>query len=148
MDRAKERPGQLCYRPNRGEFYTHHPAPGARMSLQDHALNTEARRLLADEEEAARAKANVSPRTHDGGIWSPIAAFNRRHKVEELLALYGFETQDGINWHHPTIQTSGMSGTKVYSDGGWSTLSEFTPRPLPRTTVLLPRTTARRYEPT
>lgn len=121
-DRATERTGQLCYLPNRGEFYQYHIIEGAVLNpavefaqeiqdeqerLKREAAEREARHLESLEKIQARI---------DTGQADPVAAFKAAYSVELALERYGY-TRHGSKWLSPRSE-SGNSGVSV-KDGKW-----------------------------
>jgi hypothetical protein len=121
-DRATERAGQLCYLPNRGDFYAAdawgetllHPAAFER--------EVEALRDTLQREEALRAEVAELAALHrrlraQQGERSPVDAFTDAYSVEEALRSYGY-LQKGRRWLSPN-STSGTPGVIVTQDGHW-----------------------------
>jgi hypothetical protein len=119
-DRASERINQICYLPNRGEYYQSHIERGALLDWQtvladeltakkQHAAN-ELTRLNAVKEQS-RLKAVQRMAT---GSLSPIDAFNAAYPVEQCLELYGYK-RNGNKWLSPN-SSSGNAGVSVKGD--------------------------------
>lgn len=129
-DRALERPGQLVFLPNRGEFYAHEITKGQRLRLTpDHPIirrRDETRARIARERAAAQAewerrKAARPPRP-DGDAGDVVGAFNAAHSVAGLMARYGYEQRGAsIDWRSP-YQSSGSFATRDYG-AFWLSLS-------------------------
>lgn len=121
-DRATEKAAQICYLPNAGPQYAFHYQPGPRMDIGGdhfHSWWFAAQRAFAGEE-LERQRRFIREET----TRSPVAAFCRRHGASEMLAVLGFETCNGANWHWPKQSTNSF-GTKVDDDDrGWVTASE------------------------
>lgn len=116
-DRSLERPGQLVYLPNRGEHYQYATQGRALLHAQVHPMSARAEsylNLLGQAQTQAQAS----------GSRSFIAAFLRRHPLQELLPAYGFvQCPTGRpNWRSP-YQTGGSYATRVYEDQTWFSLS-------------------------
>jgi hypothetical protein len=121
-DRVTERAGQLCYLPNRGEFYRHHIIEGEILNpavhfadeiqaeteqLKREAAEREARHLVALRKTQARI---------DTGHENPVTAFKAAYPLELALERYGY-TKRGNKWLSPQSE-SGNSGVSV-KDGKW-----------------------------
>lgn len=89
-DRVSERTGQLCYLPNRGEFYSHHVEPGEPMHPDCWAdeLTEEAEREAEDEARKAKAKPakdySKAVEVPPGGI-HPSEYFLSNYRARDLL---------------------------------------------------------------
>jgi hypothetical protein len=125
-DRSLERPGQVLYLPNSGEFYQWMVEGDSLMDPTTHPLiNAAAERyaeIAAEQYNAAKVAAN-------DGARSFIGAFRRKHSIEELLALYGGE-QSPTNadlWRWPGQSTPGYGSIRImrYPDSDrWVSMSE------------------------
>lgn len=121
-DRVTERAGQVCYLPNKGEFYGYvtveHTGQGFNPSRswcveleaikqQEEATNqaAEARKVEAIERNRQRAAS---------GTLSPIKAFNEATDLEYLMQRYGYQ-KIGSRWLPPE-STSGSAGVTVKGD--------------------------------
>jgi hypothetical protein len=116
-DRANERAGQLCYLPNRGEFYKsvsvregkffdplvtwaqEIAAKRAKLEAEANAL-IELKRLTMAKKEAFKATGNQSI----------IEAFNDAVTVEELLIKAGY-FQRGLSFRHPNSNSGSYSAS-------------------------------------
>jgi hypothetical protein len=118
-DWSASRPCQLCYLPNRGPEYQFHHQPGQPIAIQNSWMYEPALERLEHTQRADYSgERNETER-------SPRRAFAVKHPTAELLAMYGFETRNGDDWHHPGQSTKSY-GTKVDDDGrGWVTASEY-----------------------
>lgn len=118
-DRATERAGQVCYLPNRGEYYDWHlNADDDLLNWRDDlgdAVEHERQRLLEQEAlheakiEQARQKARQRMAT---GQASPIDAFNEAYPVELLFEQYGYRQTTPGRWLSPNSE-SGSPGVTV-----------------------------------
>ncbi|WP_458525601.1 DNA primase family protein [Onishia taeanensis] len=123
-DRATERANQLCYLPNRGDYYAATAskdilAPGgldwadrfaADLTTFDRA---EAERREAQTQRRAEAHARMAERLASGQL-SEIDAFNEAHPLEEVLGWY-CEAYGG-RWLSP-LSESGSPGISLFGDG-------------------------------
>lgn len=109
-DRVTERPGQLCYLPNRGEFYDYQEnvfsdvLTAARWSAE---IDAERQRKQAEQvalkqrREQARLKA---VQRMASGEKSPIDAFNAAYDLELMLTTFGY-LQKGNRFVSPLSET-------------------------------------------
>lgn len=120
-DRATERPGQLCYLPNRGEFYRYHIKNCMGMlspSTWESDIQAEKERIEAEEkakkqrQEQARQKAI---RRMKSGCKSPIDAFNQSYDLEMLMESYGY-VKKSRKWLSPNSESK-VPGVKITDDG-------------------------------
>lgn len=125
-DRALQRPGQLVYLPNKGEFYDYEIQKGKRLHLTaDHPIikrREETRRQRAKAEAAAREwkvwKASQAPTDAD----SIIDAFNATSSIAAMLEHYGYKQAGQSNdWRSP-MQSSGSYATRDFGEY-WVSLS-------------------------
>ena len=130
-DRANERCGQLCFLPNRGEFYDVRVRRDgncfdpltywASLIAAKRTALLEAERVVQEHREQAQVrKASLSPRTTP----SLIEAFNQAYPVEEILLCAGYE-QRGQAFRHPYSQSGSYSAS--VKDGRVHTLSTSDP---------------------
>lgn len=116
---------QLCYGPNRGPRYDAPHTEGSTFWHPGHsALGPEiqAEYDLISREDAERSQRQAQFGGKVEGNRSHLRAFRLKHKTLDLLELYGFETKNGRDWHHPS--QSGISyATELFDDGGLYTLS-------------------------
>jgi hypothetical protein len=117
IDRVNQGPNQICYLPNPRGNYAYHYEPGSPYLFRPgHRLSDETKAVaekLATEEEKRPV---LKPGRERGN-------FNHLYPIEYMLARHGFETNNGgRDWHHAS-QTTGSYATRVWNDGGWSTLS-------------------------
>ncbi|MBZ0330423.1 helicase RepA family protein [Halomonas sp. ANAO-440] len=136
-DRVTERPNQLCYLPNRGQFFAATVGEDAEdlvgvsdgfdweavfaseLTAHDKA---EAERLVALDRWQAEARAKLAER-HTTGQASPIVAYNAAHPLPLVLEAYGYR-QHGPRWLSP-LSESGTPGVSITKDGArWHTAHE------------------------
>lgn len=126
-DRKSEGPAQLCYLPNRGDFYDSCSIRDCRLFDPLSAWSTEiaqkrqqkAEADSANERRKAEAKAKREARGYLNDS-SPIAAFNTAFSVGDILIQAGYD-QDGNRDHyrHPNSESGSFSASvkngRVYS---------------------------------
>ncbi|MBT3368256.1 MAG: AAA family ATPase [Nitrospina sp.] len=120
-DRATQRAGQVCFLPNRGEFYrsqkknTYGPFDPtqwgediARIEVEQEAE----REALEAQNEAARIKASqrMASGEHD-----PLKAYNEAYGIPLTLSIFGY-VQRGKRWLSPN-SSSGVPGVTITADG-------------------------------
>jgi hypothetical protein len=123
-DRANERAAQLCYLPNKGEYYnavsqrnTRYVAPllffateiEEKRKQRTEALEATQKRI---EESKAKRKARQS---HD--FDSPIDAFNKAYEVEQILLQAGYD-QKGSSFRHPSSESGSYSANVKLDETG------------------------------
>lgn len=122
-DRASERVNQICYLPNKGEFYRSHIE--STLDYLDWS-NTLAAELLQkrqaaqrDKEHSARliesSRLKAIERMQSSSL-SPIEAYNAAYSIEQSLACYGYR-KSGNKWLSPNSE-SGNPGVTV-KDEKW-----------------------------
>jgi hypothetical protein len=122
-DRASERVNQLCYLPNRGEFYEFHIENNHAPLNWFESFKTE---LLEKENQAIVEKQRIDQqyeqsrlkavaRMASGGK-SPITAYNAAYPVEQSLEFYGYK-RVGNKWISPNSE-SGNAGV-IVKNGRW-----------------------------
>ncbi|SDO19922.1 AAA domain-containing protein [Halomonas shengliensis] len=130
-DRATERANQVCYLPNRGEFYAATAGEDllalggfewaetfvAELAAHDRA---EAEALEALERRQAEARAKMAERQATGQA-SPIAAYNAAFPLPLVLEAYGY-TRHGDRWLSP-LSESGAPGVTT-TGTRWHTAHE------------------------
>lgn len=96
-DRASERPGQLCYLPNRGEFYKYHVqdvyGPVNAEEYWKPEIQAEREREAAEEKARAERMEQARLKTAErvaNGSESAIEAFNNYYNLEDVLLHYGY----------------------------------------------------------
>ena len=120
-DRASERVNQICYLPNKGEFYdfcieqSNAPLNWIE-SLKSELLEKENQAIsekqrIEELQKQSRLKAQIRM---ESGTTSPIAAFNAAYSVEQSLEFYGYK-RVGKKWISPNSE-SGTAGVTVKGD--------------------------------
>ncbi len=94
-DRASERPGQLCYLPNRGEFYEYQIIDGP---LLDPCQAFESE-IIAEQ---ARLKKEQEQRDRRHRAAIPVEAYRQNYPVELALEQYGY-VRRGNKWISPIV---------------------------------------------
>ncbi len=133
-DRASERAAQLCYLPNRGEFYQTH---SVRAGRQFDALDTFSGFGLEvqDKREAIAAKAEESRLRREQAVRrrealaatdapDTIGAFNLAYAVDAIILQAGYD-QRGNSYRHPNSESGSYSAT--VKDGRIHALSSADP---------------------
>ncbi|MBG0779229.1 MAG: hypothetical protein H0S81_04820 [Desulfotignum balticum] len=121
-DRATERTGQLCYLPNRGEYYQHIIINGDHLNpavLFADEIQSEKARLKAEAAERKRRHQEALRKTQvriDSGQADPIAAYREAYPLELALERYGY-IRRGNKWLSPNSE-SGNPGLSVFEGGG------------------------------
>ena len=145
-DGALARTGQLIYLPNvppgkRGAdgkplFYVSRQVEGPLLELgPDCAVVRVVQETRARQAAAAAEAKNRSSFAGNGGLPGPIAQFNAKHSVANLLGEYGFEKDEGYanagddskpiaKYRHPDKGTSGSPSMGDYGDH-WVCLSDW-----------------------
>ncbi|WP_262964270.1 AAA family ATPase [Methylobacter psychrophilus] len=130
-DRATERAAQLCYLPNRGEFYeTRRQRKGVFFNpLKSFAKEISAKRneLLTQQSELDRAKQLATEKRIElslGNSPNIIEAFNQCYTVDEWLLKAGYD-QRGNSFRHPQSESGSYSAS--VKDGRVHTLSSNDP---------------------
>lgn len=126
-DRASQRAGQLCYLPNRGEFYDWRKQGstlfdveglGSDLSLKQ-AQHTLAKheRKASRQAAAERRQARFEERQRGGVNLSPIEWFNETHSLDEILGLAGYalDPSHADKYRHP-LSESGSFSARVWRD--------------------------------
>jgi hypothetical protein len=120
-DKANERAGQLCYLPNRGEYYKSLAEDGIgplepsrwKDEIDEHhqrEKDAQAARERAQAERKAKAQQMM-----DGGQLSVIDAFNLSYDLPSMLETFGYERK-GPRWLSPNSE-SGIAGVEIDSKG-------------------------------
>ena len=101
-DRATERAGQICYLPNRGEFY--------KSLYMDH-LGSFSPAFVVEEEEQKQDRSNTGQYRTD----STVREYNETHRLPQVLESYGYPLR-GKKWLSPNSK-SGVPGVTITDDG-------------------------------
>jgi hypothetical protein len=116
-DRATERTGQLCYLPNRGEYYQHIIINGDLLNPSGvfaDEIQAEQARLEVEAEERNRRHLEALRKTQariNSGQADPIAAFNAEYPVELALEMNGHTQQRDGRWLPPGSESGKAGGT-------------------------------------
>lgn len=124
-DRTMERPGQVLYLPNRGQWYQWQADGSELLDPIKHPIAKRAKQYL---EIAAQQGKAATVAANEGGR-SFLRAFRARHSIEELLELYGFlcSPSNPDLWRHPDQATQSYGSIRImrYADSDrWVSLSE------------------------
>jgi hypothetical protein len=115
-DRATQGVNQICYLPNKGDFYHHFISEGERLILPHNYLDIAAvTQQQVQKKEAVQtnleaSKALAQQRISSNQL-SPITAFNEAYELTDLLEHYGY-LQCGKKWLSPNSE-SGAAGVTV-----------------------------------
>ena len=121
-DRATERPGQLFYLPNRGEFYKYHIEDGPLLDPYQAfkaEIIAEQARLEEEQQERDRRHQVAIQKAQariDTGQVNPIDAFKENYPVELALERYGYNRR--VEKYISPLSESGNPGVTV-RDGKW-----------------------------
>lgn len=120
-DRVTQRTGQICYLPNRGEFYDFQENAFSEALTADHwsaEIDAEIQRLNA-EAEALKQRRNAAQlkavQRMASGEKSPINAFNAAYDIELMLTTFGY-LQKGKRYVSP-LSESGSPAVTITPDG-------------------------------
>ena len=130
-DRSNQKPFQVFYLPNKGEYYEYHSFTGGvnlnAIKTFDSAIQKQ-KQLDADELEASRKRTALSMAKRKQrtacDFKSPVDAFNASYTVEELLTSNGYK-QRGSHFMHPNSETGSYSAS--VKDGRVHSLSSADP---------------------
>lgn len=122
-DRKSEDINQICFLPNKGEFYQFHiernlnPIDWKTVfadELSDKKRLAEQRQATIDaQRERSRQKATIRMQS---GETSPVNAYNANYPIEQSLEFYGYK-RHGSKWLSPNSE-SGNAGVSI-KDGKW-----------------------------
>lgn len=116
-DRSLERPAQLVYLPNRGAWYQNYIGGRYILHPQEHPMAGRAAYYQEMRQEAGSGTARVE------GARSHLAAFRRKHSIEDLMRAYGYvQRGNSDHWRSP-YQDSNSYATQNLGDG-WFSLSQ------------------------
>ncbi|WFM72292.1 helicase RepA family protein [Halomonas sp. CKK8] len=132
-DRASERASQLCYLPNRGEFYAATSGEDELAFLGFDWAKTFAAELAAHDKAEAKRREDLERRQAEAGAKlrerqatgqaSPIGAYNDAHPLPLVLEAHGYR-QHSTRWLSP-LSESGTPGVTITKDGTrWHTAHE------------------------
>ena len=125
-DCANERAGQLCYLPNRGDFYIPQNLLGDPLSQSmwsgriSQAIVKQNQELKAQTERMAAAKVRQHQRQQTDQL-SPIDAFNEAYELPLLFVQYGYPKK-GSKWLSPN--SSSKSPGVTIKDNRWMSSHE------------------------
>ena len=120
-DRATERPAQLCYLPNRGDFYNFHIVDGNAFSIStwSNELDEEIQKNLERDQAIKKQREQSIQRCLErisSGQLNPLQAFKECYSIKSLFQQHGY-MQKGPKWLSP------LSGSKtpgvITKDGKW-----------------------------
>jgi len=121
-DRASERPGQVCYLPNKGEYYEYKIIQGKPLNpLERFEPEIGVKKDLKREEQEIRKKKHeqalkrIQERINTGAE-SPVDAYKEQYPVELALEQYGY-SKKGNKYLSPNSE-SGNAGVSI-KDGKW-----------------------------
>lgn len=119
-DRATEHAGQICYLPNRGEFWDCHIQPGGfSPALWSDELRQERDRMGAEQQAliAAREQSRLRAQQRmSTGCNSPIEAYNAEYPLPLMMSAYGYFQRGKNRWLSPNSE-SGEPGVTLSDDG-------------------------------
>ena len=123
-DRASERQGQLCYLPNKGQFYEYeiiNREPLDPYQVFKSEIKAEQDRLKQEQEgleQRRRAAIQKAQERISTGQADPVEAYNQSVSIELALSMYGY-TKVGNKWISPNSE-SGKPGVSVKNGKGFS----------------------------
>lgn len=130
-DRSSQRSAQLCYLPNRGEYYDKRSLRKGFFFDPLQAWNNDIQAiafLLNKEHQVVLEKRRISKEKREqrlaAGFSSPIQAFNTAYIVEDILIGAGYN-QQGNKFRHPNSESGSYSAS--VKDGRVYTLSSSDP---------------------
>jgi len=118
-DRATERAGQVCYLPNKGEFWSWDEMQGALDPIDwadelGDLMREERAADLALHRAAEGARLKAVERIENGCL-SPIDVYNAEYPIQLAFSTYGY-IQQGGKWISPNSE-SGIPGVTISQDG-------------------------------
>jgi hypothetical protein len=127
-DRITERANQICYLPNKGEFYDYKINKTEKLLNAKDFFNESYHQLKQDLENQRLAELGVMEKSNQKAIQriatgqvSPIQAFNESYPLDSLLRKYGYK-KVGRKWLSPNSQTGKagvtIKGNKWFSSHG------------------------------
>jgi len=122
-DRANERPGQVCYLPNKGDYYRYYiedePTNDRLTDLWAEEIKQECARIKAEAEaaESRREQARLKAMQRmESGCKSPIEAFNAEYSIPDMFERYGAVRCSGGRLLSPNSE-SGNPAITLTKDG-------------------------------
>ncbi|PXX14775.1 uncharacterized protein DUF3987 [Nitrosomonas ureae] len=122
-DRASERPAQLCYLPNRGEYYDRKSKRNGAFfnpslewaneikNTQDEIVHKAAElERLSSEGKSKREELKLNCGTKSSALPDLISSFNQAHTVQDILLQAGF-VQRGDTFRHPHSESGSYSAS-------------------------------------
>ncbi len=122
-DRATERPGQLCYLPNRGQYYQRRVNEGPLLDPYKafiKEIRAEQDRLRKEQEERERRHQEAIQKTQERintGQANPVEAFKQTYPVDLALERYGYVAAG--NKYLSPLSESGKPGVTILDNGKW-----------------------------
>jgi len=118
-DRVTERAGQVCYLPNKGEFWSWDEMQGALDPIDwadelGDVMREERAADLALHRAAEGARLKAVERIENGCL-SPIDVYNAEYPIQLAFSTYGY-IQQGGKWISPNSE-SGIPGVTISQDG-------------------------------
>lgn len=118
-DRVTERAGQVCYLPNKGEFWSWDEKQGALDPIDwadelGDVMREERAAELALHRAAEGARLKAVERVENGCL-SPIDVYNAEYPIQLAFSTYGY-IQQGGKWISPNSE-SGIPGVTISQDG-------------------------------
>ena len=119
-DRATQRVGQICYLPNKGEFYHYCVSEGEPFNAGQWAEDLAHLEVKSDAEQRQRDEAHQQARLKAAqrmanGCASPIDAFNEAYSIELMFNSCGY-LRKADRWLSPN-SSSGSAGVSLSRDG-------------------------------
>lgn len=115
-DRTSERAAQLCYLPNRGDFYEFQIVKSKSLdaahyfALEIDSLKQMRERERLEAENRRRTAALSRERFIASGKRSAVTAFNECHSIEDVLEKAGYEAR-GSRYRHPQSESGSHSAS-------------------------------------
>ncbi len=125
FDGSMERAGQYMVAPNKtSDFYLHHIIEGVGLDVSGAGVVKALAELeaadalveMAAKEARRRATERKSQRVGTGSYAGLIEAYNALNPVSDGFAKHGFDSRNGVDWHHPQLQTSGSYSWRDFGD--------------------------------
>lgn len=122
-DRAAQRPNQICYLPNRGEYYDNLIIEGtpldclAVLASELSALQLQQQAVKEAQQAQQVNSLAMAQKRVESGTASPIDAFNACYSVEQTMLQYGYSKEANNRYLSP-ISESGIAGVTI-KDNRW-----------------------------